>query len=152
MEHFELLVIGSGPAGQRAAVAASKLGHRAAVVERTPVLGGVSIHTGTIPSKTLREAVIYLTGYHQRTFYGRDYTVDDDITMADLLLRAEHVIRHAELITAEHLLKNGVEVMSGEASFIDARTVAVHEANGPTTIVTADRFLIATGSEAAWVG
>jgi NAD(P) transhydrogenase len=149
MEHFELLVIGSGPAGQRAAVAASKLGHRVAVVERTPVLGGVSIHTGTIPSKTLREAVIYLTGYHQRTFYGREYTVDDDITMADLLLRAEHVIRHAELITAEHLLKNGVEVMSGEASFIDARTVAVNEANGPTTIVTADRFLIATGSEAS---
>lgn len=147
--HFDFLVIGSGPAGQKAAIQASKLGKQAAVVERTTTLGGVSIHTGTIPSKTLREAVMYLTGYHQRTFYGRSYAVDSDITMTDLMLRAEHVIQHEIQITTEQLLHNGIEVLSGEASFADDRTVAVARAGGPVTDVTADRILIATGSEAA---
>ena len=108
--------MGSRPAGQKAAVQASKLGRRAPVVERLATLGGVSIHTGTIPSKTLREAVIYLTGYHQRTFYGRSYTVDADITMTDLMLRAEHVIQHEIELTTDQLLRNHVEVLSGEAS------------------------------------
>jgi NAD(P) transhydrogenase len=147
--HFDLLVIGSGPAGQKAAVQASKLGKRAAVVERMATLGGVSIHTGTIPSKTLREAVIYLTGYHQRTFYGHTYSVNDNITMSDLMLRAEHVIQHEIETVRQHLLKNGIEVLSGEASFVDAHSVAVAEAGGPRSLVTADKILIATGSEAA---
>ncbi len=146
---FDLLVLGSGPAGQKAAVQASKLGKRAAVVERMTTLGGVSIHTGTIPSKTLREAVIYLTGYHQRTFYGRSYTVDPDITMSDLMFRAEHVIKNEIDVVRQHLLGNGIEVLSGEASFVDPHTVAVAQANGPRTLVTADKILIATGSEAA---
>jgi NAD(P) transhydrogenase len=147
--HFDLLVLGSGPAGQKGAVQASKLGKRAAVVERMATLGGVSIHSGTIPSKTLREAVMYLTGYHQRTFYGRSYTVDSDITMSDLMLRAEHVIRHQIEVTKEQLLRNSIEVLSGEGSFVDANTIAVNQANGPRSLVTADRILIATGSEAA---
>jgi NAD(P) transhydrogenase len=147
--HFDLLVLGSGPAGQKAAVQASKLGKRAAVVERMATLGGVSIHTGTIPSKTLREAVIYLTGYHQRTFYGRSYTVDPDITMSDLMFRAEHVIKNEIEVTSQHLLGNGIEVLSGEAAFVDPHTVAVTQANGPRSLVSADKILIATGSEAA---
>ncbi len=147
--HFDLVVIGSGPAGQKAAVQAAKLGRRAAVVERMAVVGGVSIHTGTIPSKTLREAVIYLTGYHQRTFYGHDYTVDPDITMADLMHRAAHVIQQQTETARRHLLANGIEVLSGEASFVDGHTIRVTEANGPITEVTADRILIATGSEAS---
>jgi NAD(P) transhydrogenase len=147
--HFDLLVLGSGPAGQKAAVQASKLGKRAAVVERMATLGGVSIHTGTIPSKTLREAVIYLTGYHQRTFYGRSYTVDPDITMSDLMFRAEHVIKNEIEVTGQHLLANGIEVLSGEAAFVDPHTVSVTQANGPRSLVSADRILIATGSEAA---
>lgn len=147
-QHFDLLVLGSGPAGQKAAVQASKLGKRAAVVERMATLGGVSIHTGTIPSKTLREAVIYLTGYHQRTFYGRTYSVNDNITMSDLMLRAEHVIQHEIEMVRQHLLKNGIKVLSGEASFVDANTVAVAQA-GERPLVTAGKILIATGSEAA---
>jgi NAD(P) transhydrogenase len=147
--HFDLLVLGSGPAGQKAAIQASKLGKRAAVVERMATLGGVSIHMGTIPSKTLREAVVYLTGYQQRTFYGRGYSVVSEITMADLMLRAEHVIRHEIDLTGRQLLRNQVEVLSGEASFVDPHTVAVAQAGGPRSLVTADRILIATGSEAA---
>ncbi|HUF52234.1 MAG TPA: Si-specific NAD(P)(+) transhydrogenase [Dehalococcoidia bacterium] len=147
--HFDLLAIGSGPAGQKAALQASKLGKRAAVVERMDVLGGVSIHTGTIPSKTLREAVIYLTGYHQRTFYGHEYAVDDDITMEDLITRAQQVIQHQVQIATKHLQINGIEVLHGQGAFVDAHTIAVTEADGAGTRVTADFVLIATGSEAA---
>src|SRR6202521_1116862 len=149
MMHFDLLVLGSGPAGQKAAVQASKLGKRAAVVERMATLGGVSIHTGTIPSKTLREAVIYLSGYHQRTFYGRSYDVNPDITMNDLMFRAEHVIANEIEVTNKHLSGNGIEVLSGEAAFVDAHAVAVTPANGPRLLVCADKILIATGSEAS---
>lgn len=147
--HFDMLVIGSGPAGQKAAIQATKLGKTAAVVERMATLGGVSIHTGTIPSKTLREAVMYLTGYHQRTFYGREYTVDEDITMSDLLFRADHVIHHQVDVTRQHLMKNGIGVLCGEAAFVDPHTVEVTDAAGDRVAVTADRIVIATGSEAA---
>ena len=87
MPHYDLLVIGSGPAGQRAAVAAAKLGRRAAIVEKRQMLGGVCINTGTIPSKTLREAVLFLTGYGQHAIYGTAYAVKDHITIDDLIDR-----------------------------------------------------------------
>src|SRR3954454_990308 len=90
---YDLLVIGSGPAGQKAAIAAAKLGRRSAVVERKDMVGGVCINTGTIPSKTLREAVLYLTGLNQRELYGHSYRVKDDITVADLSARAQHGLR-----------------------------------------------------------
>jgi NAD(P) transhydrogenase len=147
--HFDLLVLGSGPAGQRAALQASKLGKKAAVVERMATLGGASINTGTIPSKTLREAVIYLTGHYQRTFYGHSYAVKPHISMSDLMLRAEHVIRHQIEVSTQHLLQNGIEILRGEAAFVDSQTVAVTPADGPQSLVTADRILIATGSEAS---
>src|SRR5262252_2029735 len=89
---YDLLVLGSGPGGQKAAIAASKLGRRAAVVERRHMVGGVCINTGTIPSKTLREAVLYLTGLNQRELYGQSYRVKEDITVADLSARTQHVI------------------------------------------------------------
>src|SRR5438105_9125653 len=91
---FDMLVIGSGPAGQRAAIQAAKLNKRTALIERKSVIGGVCINTGTIPSKTLREAVLHLSGYRLRGLYGASYTVKQHITMQDLLFRAEHVIRH----------------------------------------------------------
>jgi NAD(P) transhydrogenase len=147
--HFELVVIGSGPAGQRAALQASKLGKRAVVIERMEALGGVSIHAGTIPSKTLREAVIYLTGFHQRTFYGHEYTVDEDITMDDLMHRADHVIHHQAEVTTRHLELNGIEVLHGIGSFIDPNTVVVTHEAGVETHVSGDVILIATGSQAA---
>src|SRR6266550_3911691 len=89
---YDLLAIGSGPGGQKAAIAAAKLGKRVAVAERRTMMGGVCVNTGTIPSKTLREAVLYLTGLNQRELYGQSYRVKDDITVADLGMRTQHVI------------------------------------------------------------
>src|SRR5215468_7994319 len=101
---YDLLVIGSGPAGQRAAIQAAKLDKRVAIVERKTVVGGVCINTGTIPSKTLREAVLHLSGYRERGLYGASYTVKQNITISDLLFRTEHVLRH-ELDVARHQLQ-----------------------------------------------
>src|SRR5206468_7400685 len=89
---YDILVLGSGPGGQKAAIAAAKLDRRVAVVERRHMIGGVCINTGTIPSKTLREAVLYLTGLNQREMYGQSYRVKDDITIADLTSRTQHVV------------------------------------------------------------
>src|SRR3954471_10322584 len=91
---YDMLVIGSGPAGQRAAIQAAKLDKRVAIIERKTVLGGVSVNTGTIPSKTFREAVLDLSGFRERSFYGMSYTVKENITIEDLLVRADQVIRH----------------------------------------------------------
>ena len=89
---YDLVVIGSGPAGQKGAIAAAKLGKKVAVIDRKEMVGGVCLHTGTIPSKTLREAILYLSGFRERTFYGRDYTVSKDITVADLAFRVQKVL------------------------------------------------------------
>ena len=86
---YDLVVIGSGPAGQKGAICAAKLRKKVAVVERKRTIGGVCVHTGTIPSKTLREAVLYLSGLRQRTFYGRGYALKDNIRMTDLVVRAQ---------------------------------------------------------------
>jgi NAD(P) transhydrogenase len=109
---YDLLVIGSGPAGQRAAIQAAKLDKRVAIIERKLVLGGVSINTGTIPSKTLREAILHLSGYRERGLYGASYTVKEHITMSDLLFRTEHVISHEIDVTRSQLLRNRVETIS----------------------------------------
>ena len=111
---YDLLVIGSGPAGQRAAIQAAKLDKHVAIVERKAVVGGVCINTGTIPSKTLREAVMHLSGYRERGIYGASYTVKQNITMADLLYRTEHVIRHEIDVTRHQLLRNRVELIAAE--------------------------------------
>ena len=88
-QSFDLVVIGSGPAGQKGAIAAAKLGKRVAIIDRKEMIGGVCLHTGTIPSKTLREAILYLSGFQQRSFYGRDYSLKDSIAMSDLSFRSE---------------------------------------------------------------
>ena len=90
---FDILVIGSGPGGQKAAIAAAKLGRKVAIVERKDMVGGVCLNTGTIPSKTLREAVLYLTGMSQRELYGQSYRVKEEITVDDLRTRFQDVIR-----------------------------------------------------------
>lgn len=146
--NFDLLVIGSGPAGLKAAVQASKLGKRAAVIERMTTVGGVSINSGTIPSKTLREAVLYLTGYQQRAFYGQDYAVKTGITMTDLLTRAERVIQNEIEVIHHQLVRNDVEIISGTASFVDSHTVSVSGAHG-ASLISGANVLIATGSKAA---
>src|SRR6478672_10032493 len=143
---YDLLVIGSGPGGHRAAVAAAKLEKRVAVVDRRGMVGGVCINTGTIPSKTLREAVMYLTGMAQREVYGASYRVKSDITMEDLFARTQHVIgREHEVIRAQ-LLRNHVDILNGTGSFVDAHTVAVLEDDGVRrTQFTARFVVIATG-------
>src|SRR4029453_16377136 len=103
---YDLIVIGSGPAGQRAAIQAAKLDKRVAIVERKTVLGGVCINTGTIPSKTLRETVLHLSGYRERGLYGASYTVKQNITMGDLLFRIDHVIGHEIDVTRYQVMRN----------------------------------------------
>jgi NAD(P) transhydrogenase len=152
---FDLLVIGSGPGGQRAAIAAAKLGRRVAIVDRRESIGGVCLNTGTIPSKTLREAVLYLTGMSQRELYGQSYRVKDEITIGDLMARTQHVIgRETEVVRAQ-LYRNRVQVIAGLARFVDPHTVEVDELGGSATgsteqrRITADAFVVATGSRPA---
>src|SRR5690242_15804885 len=148
--HYELVVLGSGPGGQKAAIAAAKLGHRAAIVERKHMVGGVCINTGTIPSKTLREAVLYLTGMSMRELYGASYRVKQDITVQDLLARTQHVIgREIEVVRAQ-LFRNHIELVAGSARFVDPHTVAVEGADrGERSMVSAAKIVIATGTKPA---
>ena len=146
---FDLVVIGSGPAGQRAAIQSAKLGRKTALVERKAVLGGVCINTGTIPSKTLREAVLYLSGYRLRNLYGESYTVKQDITMEDLLLRTDYVIRHEIDVTRHQLLRNRVTVFNAIAAFTDPHTLRLHLVDGTgEKVVSAANVVIAVGTEA----
>ena len=146
---FDLLVIGSGPAGQRAAIQSAKLGKTTMLVERQTVVGGVCINTGTIPSKTLREAVLHLSGHRERGIYGASYTVKQNITMADLHFRTEHVIRHEIDVTRHQLQRNGIEVAEGSGRFVDEHTVCIEQVPGRgSRNVSADRIVIATGTHA----
>jgi NAD(P) transhydrogenase len=146
---YDMVVIGSGPAGQRAAIQSAKLDKRTALIERKAVLGGVCINTGTIPSKTLREAVIYLSGYRLRSIYGESYTVKQNITMDDLLFRTEYVIRHEIDVTRHQLQRNGVEMINAAAAFVDPHTLHLTMVDhAGERAVTAANVLIATGSEA----
>jgi NAD(P) transhydrogenase len=148
-QKYDLLVIGSGPAGQRAAIQAAKLGKRVAVVERKAVVGGVCINTGTIPSKTLREAVLHLTGYQERGLYGAAYTVKQNITISDLLYRANHVMTHEIDVIRSQLSRNRVDVLSAEAAFLDPHTLRLtYVGGGGYRDVTADYIVIAVGTNA----
>jgi NAD(P) transhydrogenase len=145
---YDLLVIGSGPAGQRAAIQGAKLDKRVAIIERTTVLGGISVNLGTIPSKTLREAVLELSGYRSREFYGASYTVKQNITMQDLLVRTNKVIQHEIDVTRHQLMRNGVEVISATASFDGPETLRLDFMDGSTArTVMARHIVIATGTE-----
>jgi NAD(P) transhydrogenase len=144
----DVLVLGSGPGGQKAAIAAAKLGRKVAVVERRDMVGGVCINTGTIPSKTLREAVLYLTGLNMRELYGQNYRVKDDITVQDLLARTQHVIgREIEVIRSQ-LFRNGVSLINGTARFVDPHTVAVSSELGDRQL-QAEHIIVATGTRPA---
>ncbi len=147
---YDLLVIGSGPAGQRAAIQAAKIGKRVAVAERKAVVGGVCINTGTIPSKTLREAALYLSGYRMRGLYGASYAVKERITMDDLLYRVDHVMRHEIDVTRHQLMRNGIDLISAEASFVDPHTLRMDYIDGSGhRMITAAYIIIATGTSAA---
>ena len=143
-----MMVLGSGPAGQRAAIQAAKSGKRVAVVEKAQCIGGVCINTGTIPSKTMREAVLHLSGYNYQNIYGVNYRVKEKISMADLAFRVQHVIKTEIDVTVAQLSRNNVEVLFGTASFVDPHTIRVTALNGPVDYC-AEKVVIATGTKPA---
>jgi NAD(P) transhydrogenase len=145
---YDLAVVGSGPSGQRAAVAAAKAKKRVAIIEARAVVGGVCINTGTIPSKTMREAVMHLSGYNYRTVYGMNYRVKEKITMADLAFRVQSVIKTEVDVTEAQLSRNGIDVVHGVARFVDPHTLFVEGPHADTTI-EADRIILAVGTRPA---
>jgi NAD(P) transhydrogenase len=148
MSQYDLVVIGSGPAGQRAAIQGAKTGKRVALVEQREVIGGVCINTGTIPSKTMREAVLHLSGYNYQNIYGVSYRVKEKITMADLAFRVQHVIKTEIDVTQAQLARNGIEVLTGVASFKGPTTVQVTNSRGSSDI-HAEKIVIGTGTKPA---
>ena len=146
---YDLVVIGSGPAGQKGAIAAAKLGKRVAVIDRREMTGGVCVHTGTIPSKTLREAILYLSGFRQRTFYGKDYVVSDRISARDLAHRVQRVVEREVEVVRNQLRRNGVTSLVGTARFSDPHTLDVVPEGAHPMRVTAANILIACGTRSA---
>ena len=146
MANYDLLVIGTGPAGQKAAVQAAKLGKKVGIIERKAVVGGVCINTGTIPSKSLREAVLYLSGFRQRTLYGAGYRVKGTITIEDLIFRATHVVTNEIRIVQDQMRRNSVDMIYGTASFVDQHRLRVQQAS-ETVEHTAHFIVIAVGTE-----
>ena len=149
MYDFDVLVIGSGPGGQKAAIAAAKLERRVGIVERRDMIGGVCLNTGTIPSKTLREAILYLTGVDQREMYGSSYRVKDEITIADLATRTSHVVGREMDVVRSQLSRNRITILNGTASFADPHTILIDDSDGRGRRVTADKIVIATGTRPA---
>lgn len=147
---FDLIVVGSGPAGHHAAIEAAKHCRRVAVVDRGFDLGGVCLHTGTIPSKTLREAVLFLSGFRQRSFYGRGYRVKAQIQIEDLMFRVSEVIKRQYAVIQDQLQRHGVTVLDGHARFAtDSQSVEVFSANHATHVYRAENILLACGTRPA---
>ena len=150
MIEYDLVVLGSGPGGQKAAVAAAKLGKSVAMVERGRMLGGVCVNTGTIPSKSMREAVVYLTGMNQRELYGASYRVKERITCADLHARTEHVINREIDVVRSQLMRNHIELYTGHGRFLDEHTVQVENPNRAEHTTVSGRYIVvATGTAPA---
>ena len=146
---YDLVVIGSGPAGQKAAIQGAKLEKNIALVERHVSLGGACVNTGTIPSKTIREAILYLTGLNQRAIYGQSYRLKDAVSIEDIALRTRHVVEREREIIRDQLLRNHVAILDGCARFVDQHTLVIDGRDGAERRVTADSIVIATGSRPA---
>jgi NAD(P) transhydrogenase len=147
MSHYDLVIIGSGPAGRTAAIQAGKLKRKVLVVDRKDRLGGVSIHTGTIPSKTLRETVLNLSGWRERSFYGRSYRVKDEIGASDLRDRLEKTLDYEVDVLEHQFNRNHVETLHGVARFLSKTEIEVTTDTGEIVQVTSKKFLIATGTK-----
>lgn len=143
---YDLIVLGCGPAGQRGAVQAAKVKKKVAIIDEREVVGGVCVNTGTIPSKSFKEAVLYLSGFRQRSFYGSGYRVKSQIEMSDLTFRCNRIMQTEIEVIKSQLIRNGVNVISGKARFLDDHTVEVTSSQG-VEIKTASRFIIATGAK-----
>ena len=146
MQQFDLIVIGSGPAGQRAAIQGAKFGKRVALIERREMVGGTCINSGTIPSKTMREAVLHLSGFNYQGIYGVSYRVKEKISMADLGFRIQHVIKTETDITQAQLSRNGIEVINGTARFVDPTHLRVENSRGVSDY-EAGIIIIGTGTK-----
>ncbi len=146
MREFDLLVIGSGPAGQKAAIQAAKLRKRVAVIERDRVLGGSCINTGTLPSKTLKDAIYYLHGFKLRSFTNITYSLKKNMTLRDLMARKDLVIKHEQEVITDQLERNDVEIIHGTAFFVNPHTLKVSTESGDEDVLTAPFIVIATGS------
>lgn len=144
-DHYDMIVIGSGPSGQKAAIQAAKLRKRVALIEAQDCMGGVCINTGTIPSKSFREAVLYLSGFRERSIYGSAYRVKSRITMKDLTYRIDNIVNHENQIIQDQLGRNRVEIIHGKAAFVDANRIVI-DSEGSVGIKTADYFVIAVGT------
>ncbi len=145
---YDLIVIGSGPGGQRAAIQGAKAGKRVAVIEKQSAVGGVCINTGTIPSKTMREAVLHLSGFYSKNFYGANRGAAATITMADVIFRIQRVVENEVGVTQDQLKRNGVDVIHGTGKFIDAHHLRVENGNGFAEFESA-YIVIATGTKPA---
>jgi len=145
---YDLVVIGSGPAGQKGAICAAKMRKKVAVIERKRTIGGVCVHTGTIPSKTLREAVLYLTGFQQRTFYGRNYMLKDHISMTDLTFRANSVMAREIEVIRDQLHRNNVDIIEGSARILEPHTLEV-SLEDDSMLLHAEHILVACGTRPA---
>jgi NAD(P) transhydrogenase len=143
---YDLVVIGSGPAGEKGAAQAAYFGKRVALVERAPEVGGAGVNTGTIPSKTLRETALYYSGLRQRGLYGIDYSLREGLTVADLMHRKESVIANQWALVRRNLERHGIELVRGVASLRDPHTVRVAHDGGSETVLETEVVLIATGS------
>jgi NAD(P) transhydrogenase len=146
---FDLLVIGSGPGGLKAAYHAAKLNKKVAVVEKKAVVGGVSVNVGTIPSKTLREAVVDLSGYHEKAFYGQSFKVKQNITIEDLMHRTDFVIKHEIDVLRDQMARNNIELINATASFCDQNTINLESVDGRgLRLVRARNIVVAVGTHA----
>jgi NAD(P) transhydrogenase len=148
MQPYDLIVIGSGPGGQRAAIQGAKAGKRVAMIEKQSAIGGVCINTGTIPSKTMREAVLHLSGFYSKNFYGANRGAAATITMADVIFRIQRVVENEVGVTQDQLKRNGVDVLHGTGKFIDAHHLRVENSNGYAEI-EGEYVVIATGTKPA---
>src|ERR1700684_1606783 len=148
MQPYELIVIGSGPGGQRAAINAVKAGKRVALVEKQSAVGGGCINTRTIPSKTMREAVLHLSGFYDQSFYGANYHSKDQITMSDLNSRVQRVIENEVSVIQDQLKRNGVELIHGIGKFTDPHHVRVENNNGFSEL-EGEYIILATGTKPA---
>jgi NAD(P) transhydrogenase len=146
-DRYDVIVVGSGPAGHKAALQAARLGKRALLIEREISVGGACVHRGTIPSKTLREAALALTSFRARTGSVFELTIREDLQVASLMTRMEQVVKAHEQMMGDQLRRDRTSSLHGRARFVDARTVEVESVGGATVRFRADHFVIATGSK-----
>ncbi|MBX9929867.1 MAG: Si-specific NAD(P)(+) transhydrogenase [Gemmatimonadaceae bacterium] len=145
-DHYDLLVIGAGPAGEKGAAQAAYFGKRVAIIERAPKPGGAAINSGTVPSKTLRETALYFSGLRQRGLYGIDVSVKHDLTIGDFMYRERAVVESQWALIEENITRHGITTIQGQARFVDAHTVEVTRFKEPARRITAEIILLATGS------